>query len=372
MTQEKELQPVRYGFWGYLFLIAGLAGITAFLLFINQDALLNYGLTYRQIWSVWGGVFGFLFLGTICSPFYWRWKQRKQQLIYLPPDPLGAENKTIPDVITALRDYTDLKQLLNLRYGVLWRRKVRLLLVTGNEAAIEQLVPGLQENQWLEGSRTVLIYGSSLTAEPDKEKYTALRKLRRGRPLDGIIRVVPQSLNLTSQISDNDLRGLEKISELLRYSAPVWLWQLCDSKWTQEKRTEQAVGASFPLRAKADDITRQLELMLPALRTQGMSQVIENNGNDFLLRLGQHLKDGGIIRWTQQLVPWLAASQQRVPLRGLMFSLPDSHPLHTSEGTADPEKYIPESQRHALALSVTWQGIVDDCTRVRGRRVGMA
>ncbi|MDU6433790.1 MAG: hypothetical protein E6556_13125 [Pantoea sp.] len=116
MTQEKELQPVRYGFWGYLFLIAGLAGITAFLLFINQDALLNYGLTYRQIWSVWGGVFGFLFLGTICSPFYWRWKQRKQQLIYLPPDPLGAENKTIPDVITTLRDYTDLKQLLNLRY----------------------------------------------------------------------------------------------------------------------------------------------------------------------------------------------------------------------------------------------------------------
>lgn len=77
MTQEKELQSARYGFWGYLVLIVGLAGITAFLLFINQDALLKYGLTYRQIWSVWGGVFGFLFLGTICSPFYWRWKQRK-------------------------------------------------------------------------------------------------------------------------------------------------------------------------------------------------------------------------------------------------------------------------------------------------------
>jgi type VI secretion system protein ImpL len=53
---------------------------------------------------------------------------------------------------------------------------------------------------------------------------------------------MPQSLNLTPQISDNDLRGLEKISELLRYSAPVWLWQLCDSKWSQAKRTEQAVG----------------------------------------------------------------------------------------------------------------------------------
>lgn len=218
----------------------------------------------------------------------------------------------------------------------------------------------------------MLIYGGSLASEPDREKYAALRKLRRGRPLDGIVRVLPQSLNLTPQISDNDLRGLEKISELLRYSAPVWLWQLCDSNWSQDTRPEQAVGASFPLRAKEDDVIRQLEQMLPALRTQGMSQVSENNSHDFLLRLGQHLQDGGIVRWTEQLVPWLAASQQRVPLRGVMFSLPEKKTAGTSASTADAEQYIPGSQRHALTLPATWQGIVDDCPRVRGRRVGIA
>ena len=273
--------------------------------------------------------------------------------------------------------FSALSKHLKRRYTLLWQRKVQLLLVTGDEAAIEQLVPGLQENQWLEGSRTVLIYGGSLTAEPDREKYTALRKLRRGRPLDGIVRVMPASLNLTPQISDSDLRGLEKISELLRYSAPVWLWQLCDSAWSQTKRPEQAVGARFPLRAKPDDITRQLELMLPVLRMQGLSQVAENNGHDFLLRLGLRLKDGGIARWAQQLVPWLFDSQQRVPLRGLMFSLPGDKTADTSEraaapASADAEKYVPESQRHSLTLPVTWQGIVDDCARIRGRRVGMA
>ncbi|MEI9853390.1 ImcF-related family protein [Enterobacter mori] len=257
-------------------------------------------------------------------------------------------------------------------YSFFWRRKTRLLLITGDEAAIEQLVPGLQQQQWLEGNRTVLIYGGSLAPEPDREKYTALRKLRRGRPLDGIIRVLPESLNLTPQISDSDLRGLEKISELLRYSAPVWLWQLCDSKWSQGTCPEQAVGASFPPRAKEGDIIRQLELMLPALRAQGMSQVAEDNSHDFLLRLGRHLKDGAIARWAQQLQPWLSASQQRVPLRGLMFSLRENQPAGTSAGTAYAEKYIPGSQRHALTLPATWQGIVDDCTRVRGRRVGMA
>lgn len=260
---------------------------------------------------------------------------------------------------------------LRRRYGLFWRRKVRLLLITGDETAIEQLLPGLQSQQCLEGNRTVLIYGGSLTAEPAKEKYAALRKLRRGRPLDGIVRVIAEGQTLTPQISDSDLRGLEKISELLRYCAPVWLWKLCDSDWSQTKRPEQAVGASFPLRAKEEDITRQLERMLPELRAQGVSQVIENNRHDFLLRLGQHLKEGGISRWAQQLVPWLSASQQRIPLRGLMFSLTGSPSPENAVAYADVENNIPGSRRHALTLPVTWDGVVGDCTRVRGRRVGL-
>ncbi|MCB4613915.1 ImcF-related family protein [Enterobacter asburiae] len=185
---------------------------------------------------------------------------------------------------------------------------------------------------------------------------------------------MPQSLNLTPQISDNDLRGLEKISELLRYAVPVWLWKLCDSEWVQTHRTEQAVGAFFPLRAKPDDISRQFELMLPGLRAQGVSQVAEHRQNDFLLRLGQFLKEGGISLWVQQLTPWLYATQQQILLRGLMFSLAQNRPVEETEDTtaAGEEKYIPESRRHSLVLPVTWQRIIDDCTRVRGRRVGMA
>jgi len=319
--------------------------------------------------NFWYVLAGFIILtATLCTLGFFT-LSRQQNPSPVTPD---GENNHNEERTSDQYVFSALSKHLIRRYSFFWRRKVRLLLVTGDEAAIEQLVPGLQQQQWLEGNRTVLICGGNLTTEPDKEKYTALRKLRRGRPLDGIVRVIPPSLNLTPQISDNDLRGLEKISELLRYSAPVYLWQLCDSAWSQAKRPEQAAGATFPLRAKEDDVIRQLELMLPALRAQGMRQVVKNNSHDFLLRLGQHLRDGGIARWTEQLVPWLAASRQRIPLRGLMFSLPGSHPVHTSAGTADAENYVPESQRHALTLPVTWQGIVEDCTRVRGRRVGLA
>lgn len=258
--------------------------------------------------------------------------------------------------------YAQLNTHLRARYGLFWRFKVRLLLVVGDDMARETLLPGLKEQQWLEGNRTVLIDGGSLGGEVDAEKYHALRKLRCGRPLDGIIRVLDKEQNLTSQQSDSDLRALESIGSLLRYLPPVWLWQLCSSDWSQEGRPEQPVGATFPLRALPEDIASQLNHLLPMLRRQGMAQIAQHRQHDFLLRLGQQLARGGIACWQTQLSPWLQGAQQRIILRGLMFSLAESH------GTAESAQIMP---RHALTLSAAWQGVVDDCTRLRGRRVGM-
>ncbi|WP_368818124.1 type VI secretion system domain-containing protein [Klebsiella variicola] len=276
-----------------------------------------------------------------------------------------SENISVsPAVVMCAR----IRDHLRTRIGIHWRRKVRLLLVTGDEAAIEQLVPGLRQQRWLEGQRTVLIYGGSLLSEPDSQQYAALRKLRRGRPLDGIVRVMPSSLTLTPLISESDLHGLEKISELLGYAAPVWLWKLCDSEWPQADRAVQAVGVSFPLRATEDDVARQLAQMLPTLREQGMHQIAEETRHDFLLRLGQQLIDGEIAQWRRQLAPWLTASRQRLALRGLMFSLPEPRAVDPYQ-EADTS---PASQPHLLTLPATWQGIVDDCRRLRGHHVGMA
>lgn len=264
------------------------------------------------------------------------------------------------------------KAHLHKRYGLFWRSKTRLLLVVGDEAAIEQLIPGLQESQWLEGERTVLIYGGSLSSEADNEKYTTLRKLRRGRPLDGIIRVIGEGQNLTPQMSDNDLRGLEKISEALRYSAPVWLWQLCSSEWSQAGRKSQPVGITVPLRAMPENVASQLDKLLPQLREQGLSQIAEKRQFDFLLRLARHLEQGGSKLWSSRLTPWLHSSQQRVSLRGLMFSLVTT-PEPSGEGgdKNSAEDAVWAAHKHALKFPATWMGITEDCTRVRGRRVGM-
>lgn len=266
-----------------------------------------------------------------------------------------------------------IRRHLHKRYGNFWRHKVRLLLVVGDETEIEQLVPGLQKSQWLEGDRTVLIYGGSLATEIDTVKYAALRKLRRSRPLDAIVRVLGEDQKLTPGKSDSDLRGLEKISEALRYSTPVWMWQLCGSQWSQMERKSQSVGIALPMRAMPETVAAQLDTLLPQLREQGMSQIAEKPQYDFLLRLAQQLEQGGSARWMARLTPWLYSSQQRVPLRGLMFSLVNTSELPTEETAKDAgEEATPALHQHALTFPAIWQGITADCTRVRGRRVGMA
>lgn len=42
------MHTARYGFWGYLLLIIGLAGICALLIFINQDLLARRGVSTQQ------------------------------------------------------------------------------------------------------------------------------------------------------------------------------------------------------------------------------------------------------------------------------------------------------------------------------------
>lgn len=154
---------------------------------------------------------------------------------------------------------------LRRRYNLFWRRKVSLLLVCGEPTHIAAIAPGLTEKQWLEGRQTVLIYGGSLLSAPDAERLAALRKLRRNRPLDGIVLALNDT-QTTAGTLDNHLRTLEQVGEALHYQPPVYLWQVHDSDWPQETRATQALGALFPARATPEVAERHLRAILPSLR----------------------------------------------------------------------------------------------------------
>lgn len=253
-----------------------------------------------------------------------------------------------------------IKDHLHRRYGLFWRYKVRLLLVTGEVAQIAAIAPQLAEKQWLEGSNTVLIYGGSLASALDKERLSALRKLRRRRPLDGIVLALNDAqANGTTQ--DNHLRTLEQVGDVLRYQPPVYLWQVHDSDWPQNERITQTVGALFPPRATPEGIGQQLTAILPSLYAQGIAQMNIHAAQDYLFRFARTLEQGGIARWQTLLTPWVSERQQRIPLRGLMFSpcLPENDNASAAH-------------EHRWAAPDVWLGVKDDCLKARGVRVGLS
>ncbi|WP_408606388.1 ImcF-related family protein [Erwinia typographi] len=249
----------------------------------------------------------------------------------------------------------ELKRHLHSRYRTFWRGKVRLLLVTGEDSAIDVLVPNLSSQQWLEGNRTVLIYGGSLNSEPDAEILAALRKLRHNRPLDGIVHLLKPHEELISKQSDTYRRSLEKISATLRWQAPIWLWQIGHSAWSQDGREQYAPGLTFSARAVPDDVRVQIENLIPLLREQGMTQISQHASHDWLLRLSRELAEQSQ-QWQQWLAPWFDF-QRKIPLRGLIFSLP--------EAAASATGVHP----HAISNSTMWQSISQD--KMRGRSTGL-
>lgn len=249
----------------------------------------------------------------------------------------------------------ELAAFLRDRYGPFWRRKIRLLLVTGEPEQAEAIAPGLTGQHWLEGDHKVLIYGGRPSAEPDVALLTALKKLRRNRPLDGIIWPLTEEQSRQTAQLDKGWRELVNGSKRLGFQAPLYLWQVCDNGDYQTGRPLQSVGCLLPERCTPEQLAVMLEAQTLPLTEQGMSQLLADNRHDFLLRLAHTLAEQGIAHWQTVLKPLLAGGAfSSLRLRGLMFS--------------PPLAAVPEAAPHAWLPSPVWAGVTGD--NARGRAVG--
>jgi type VI secretion system protein ImpL len=138
----------------------------------------------------------------------------------------------------------EMRDHLRAVYTFFWRAKVRLLLVVGDDADVDALVPELRAHGWAEGHGTVLIAGGDLKAEPDTARLDALRRLARRRPLDGIVWVTRESDYPGAAWMDYGLRHLQQVGARLRWHAPLYLWQL--SKTGAGQAAQPARGRVLP------------------------------------------------------------------------------------------------------------------------------
>lgn len=195
---------------------------------------------------------------------------------------------------------TELRQALRHNYGRFWPRKVRILLLTGSAADVEQLTPGLTSQYWQEDSGTVLLWGGDLGAQADSAWLSALRKLRR-RPLDGVVWVTSAfahrstlgqkdtKATLSVDMMDSVAQAFSSRFELLGWRLPLYVWSLHSAEGTVADRITQSVGCLLPAGCKPDELSAQLAGLVPSLIEQGTQQVSNNTHHQFLLQLADQL-----------------------------------------------------------------------------------
>lgn len=245
---------------------------------------------------------------------------------------------------------------LRYRYGRRWKHRVKLLLVLGDAPRVEQLLPGLVQQHWLEGEGCVLLWGGSATSTPDSHKMQALRGLRR-RPLDAILWVSDDKQAREPAQVDAVSRQLHLRYRALGWQLPVYLWEVQHSEWQQTGRITQSVGCLLSSGATPQALEQGLSALTPQLSEQGMQQLMTHPQHDFLLRLAQQLATGGIQRLKQSLQP-LLSGPQALPFAGVMFSLP------ANGGSAVTQ--------HGWLADASWQSLVDDLPHHPARRIGVA
>ncbi|MFJ4434054.1 ImcF-related family protein [Pseudomonas sp. NPDC089395] len=269
-----------------------------------------------------------------------RHHQQKQGLIdkVFPP---VEEHIAVPR--RQARDVPELIEHLTADHGFFWRRKVRLLLVVGEPAQIEAIAPGLADQRWLEGHDTVLLWGGSVLA--DQALLAPWRGLSRWRELDGVVWVLNKEQSRDVTAMSSGARRLQNLAKDVRWQLPLHLWQVCESAWPQSAREVQPVGCSLPARFTATQLDALLQRLQQPLREQGLAQLQNDLGHDFLLRLSRDFGTEGGARWRAAMSA--VQGGRGVSLRGLWFSLP----LAARD---------PSSAAHHWLPAPVWFGVLGD------------
>ncbi|WP_431221855.1 hypothetical protein ACQ86O_15485 [Serratia sp. L9] len=254
-----------------------------------------------------------------------------------------APESVAPTLMKGDETFTELKNHLRHRYGLFWKRKVRILMLVGQEQQVNAIAPGLVAQQWLEGEGTLLLWGGAATGEPEPAQLKALRKLRH-RPLDGLVWVtdqyahsapIGQAAPAFSQIvpeadtMDTLARALVKRYQSLGWQVPLYVWALQSSPWDQSSRLTQPVGCLLPPQCQPEALAEQLSTLSPQLIALGTQQVLQDTRHDFLLSLADNLLRGGAEKLKASLAV-LLSPYQPLPVAGVMFSLPLSAAQRTT------------------------------------------
>ncbi|QKN79820.1 ImcF-related family protein [Scandinavium goeteborgense] len=319
------------GNWGRLSITALIAAAIGLVIWKKGD---GFGLTSNGL-KLLGFVAAIILLllvrhgKTIGLAIKQQWSRFQAKRKNVLPDDEGRVKQTAPRNVTV----ASIREAMRTLYGRRWGRKVRILLITGTVAEVEQLTPGLTGQLWQEDRGTLLLWGGDLNTPADSGWLTALRKLRR-RPVDGLVWVtsafdqlsVPgleRPLPVPSESTMDSLsHAISDRMDVLGWTLPLYVWSLHPRAGEPEGRITQATGCLLPAGCRTEGLAEQLSALTPDLTSQGLQQTCGEVKHNFLLALADQLvrqPDSVTAPLSVMLNPY-----RPLPLAGMVFSQPSA------------------------------------------------
>jgi len=207
---------------------------------------------------------------------------------------------------------------LRISHGWFWRRRLRWLLVNGTDQRIDQIAPGLKQAGIMHVDGSILVHVSPDGIEAAKWLYQ-IRRLRRRRPVDGVVHVA------CANDTNTELpRTLSGIATALGWAAPVTFLHPVDAENDQPERFD-AVGAFMPdvargqAQATAAGLVNLLDEVEQRTAIEGVRQCGEPAWINSMLKISEYIGNH-----TERMIGHLralaASNWLRAPLAGVMFA----------------------------------------------------
>lgn len=338
--------------WGIAMVAIVVAGIALGLVWFNGDLVHTPRLEDKKAASLWilSALTGLMVLNLFASRTG-AWTAtgavfRRNAGSATPGQTVTKASKSDPRL-------TDLRAELQAQFGWRWRYRQPWLLVTGEDALIETVAPGLRQTGFVLTEYAVLLHASPESVEA-KTWREQISHMRRRRPIDTMVHVL-RTTNATRP--DTELaRTLATQAIDLKWAAPVYLLHSVEVNGTRPDSYE-AVGitpnapSTFP---------SDLHAIICCSAHRGTLALFEPNPVRYMARLSQYM-DNQSTRIVAQFDALIASKWRRAPLAGMMFA-----PAYATSTVFDPD------QPALLPASVlpTWQFLGEAARNRRGRRIG--
>jgi hypothetical protein len=187
-----------------------------------------------------------------------------------------------------------LRNALRERHGWRWQYRDRWVVVAGDEAIVKRLAPPLVQDGFTISGDTILLYARQTGDQLSTVWLDQIRRLRRRRPVDAIVAVVPTHTSGNRPFdAESTAKRLVRHARALRWAAPAYLLNLTEAG-SDASEPDEAIGCTWAnSRFESGDVIASLRGVSDDLADAGVVRLTKDATDRYRAELSHHIAQYG-------------------------------------------------------------------------------